>query len=321
MTSKHLVDPELLPLFQQMPGFQFTREMLPAVRSAMQAARPAVEIPDSVSVTERQIPGPEGAPAMRVLITAPKEQAAKSPGQGRPGILHIHGGGYIIGTADMTIASDISYASEFGAVCVSVEYRLAPETAHPGPVEDCYAGLEWLHAHAEELGVDPARIAVTGESAGGGLAAATVLLARDRGQLPVRFQHLVFPMLDDRTVIQADPSPLLGEFVWTRESNRFGWAALLGHEPGIDGVSPYAAPARATDLAGLPPTFIATGALDLFLEENLEYSRRLIRAGVPSELHVYPGAPHGFMMVAAARVSRQFVRDSLDSLKRGLGVS
>jgi len=315
MTSKHLVDPELLPMFQQMPGFQFTREMLPMVRSAMQAARPAVEIPDSVSVTERQIPGPAGAPAMRVIITQPK-----AAGRGRPGILHIHGGGYIIGTADMTIASDISYAQEFGAVSVSVEYRLSPETAHPGPVEDCYAGLAWLHANAAELGVDPARIAVTGESAGGGLAAATVLLARDRGKLPVRFQHLIFPMLDDRTVTQADPSPMHGEFVWTRESNRFGWAALLGHEPGIDGVSPYAAPARATDLAGLPPTFIATGALDLFLEENLEYSRRLIRAGVPSELHVYPGAPHGFMMVASARVSKQFVRDSIESLKVGLGV-
>ncbi len=286
------------------------------VRTAMQSARQAVEIPDSVSVTERQIPGPEGAPSIRVLITQPK-----AAGRGRPGILHIHGGGYIIGTAEMTIASDVSYAMEFGAVSVSVDYRLSPETAHPGPVEDCYAGLTWLHSHADELGVDPARIAVTGESAGGGLAAATVLLARDRGKLSVRFQHLIFPMLDDRTVTAADPSPLLGEFVWTRESNRFGWAALLGHEPGIANVSPYAAPARAEQLAELPPTFIACGALDLFLEENLEYSRRLIRAGVPTELHIYPGAPHGFMMVANATVSKQFVRDSLASLRTGLGVS
>ena len=316
MTSKHLVDPELLPLFQQMPAFQFSPESLPVVRSAMQAARASITLPDSVSVTERLIPGPAGAPMMRALITQPK-----AAGRGRPGILHIHGGGYILGTSDMTLATDAAYAAQLGAVAVSIDYRLAPETPHPGPVEDCYAGLAWLHENADELGVDPARIAVTGESAGGGLAAATVLLARDRAKFGVGFQHLIFPMLDDRTVTQTDPSPLLGEFVWTRESNRFGWAALLGHAPGIDGVSPYAAPARADELRGLPPTFIACGALDLFLEENLEYSRRLIRAGVPTEMHIYPGAPHGFMMVASARVSEQFARASMMAMRLGLGVS
>lgn len=316
MTSKHLVDPELLPLIQQLPAFQLSAEVLPAVRAGMAASRPPFELPDSVVMTERQIPGPAGAPAVRVLITRPK---AADPG--RPGILHIHGGGYVMGTPEMTLPSDASYADGLGAVAVSVDYRLSPETRHPGPVEDCYAALRWMHAHADELGIDKARIAVTGESAGGGFAAATVLLARDRGEVPVSFQHLVFPMLDDRTVTHPEPSPHLGEFVWTREANRFGWTALLGHEPGIDGVSPYAAPARATDLTGLPPTFIATGALDLFLEENLDYSRRLIRAGVPAELHVYPGAPHGFMMVAGAGVSQQFFRDSMAAMKRGLGVA
>ena len=316
MTSKHLVDPELLPLIQQVPGFQFSRETLPSTRAMMQAMRPPVALPPTVTLTERRVPGPAGAPEVRVLIIQPK-----AAGRGRPGILHIHGGGYIMGTPDMTTPTDAAYATQFGAVVVSVDYRLAPETPHPGPVEDCYAGLAWLHANADEIGVDRARIAVTGESAGGGLAAATVLLARDRAQYAVAFQHLVFPMLDDRTVTQRDPSPHLGEFVWTRDANLFGWTSLLGRAPGGADVSPYAAPARASDLARLPPTFLASGALDLFLEENLDYSRRLIRAGVPTELHIYPGAPHGFMMVESAQVSKQFARDSMAAMQRGLGTA
>jgi acetyl esterase/lipase len=145
-----------------------------------------------------------------------------------------------------------------------------------------------------------------------------VLLARERAEYPIAFQHLVFPMLDDRTVDHPELSPYLGQFVWNNAANRFGWTSLLGAAPGGADVSPFAAPARATDLAGLPPTFVAVGALDLFLEENLDYARRLIRAGVPTELHVYPGAPHGFMMVAGAEVSRTFGRDSLAALGRAL---
>jgi acetyl esterase/lipase len=248
------------------------------------------------------------------VITAPE-----AAGAGRPGILHVHGGGYVLGSAEMTGPTDAIYAAELGAVSVSVDYRLAPETPHPGPVEDCYAGLAWLAANVEQLGVDPARIVVTGESAGGGLAAALVLLARHRGEIPIAYQHLVFPMLDDRTVTQADPSPYVGQFVWTRDSNRFGWTSLLGGPPGAPDISPFAAPARVEDLAGLPPTFIACGALDLFLEENLDYARRLIRAGVPTELHVYPGAPHGFMFIPDAAVTRTFARDSLAALAKAVG--
>ena len=193
-----------------------------------------------------------------------------------------------------------SLASELGCVVVSVDYRLAPETPHPGPIEDCYAALKWMHAHADELGIDPARIAVGGESAGGGLAACLALLARDRGEIPLVFQLLIYPMLDDRTVTEAEPHPFAGAFIWTRDSNRFGWTSLLGCEPGGDEVSPYAAASRATDLKGLPPTFIAVGSLDLFLEEDLEYTRRLLRAGVSTELHIYPGAYHAFNMVPDA---------------------
>jgi triacylglycerol lipase len=157
-----------------------------------------------------------------------------------------------------------------------------------------------------------------GESAGGGLAAALALLARDRGEYRLAFQHLIYPMIDDRTVVASDPHPYTGEYVWTAESNAFGWASLLGVPPGSDGVSPYAAAARAETLKGLPPTFISTGALDLFLEEDLEYARRLTREGVPVELHVYPGAYHAFNIAAGAGVAQAAQRDSLAALRRAL---
>jgi acetyl esterase/lipase len=316
--SRHLVDPEIAPLIEQMPGFTFDAATLEATRAMMAemgaANRPAP--PADVVVSDVRIPGPAGAPEVRVLVSAPRAK-----GVNRPGILHIHGGGYVMGSAEMGLVTDAAYVARLGAVVVSVDYRLAPETPHPGPVEDCYAALAWLHVNALDLGVDPARVAVTGESAGGGLAAALVLLARDRGDYPVAFQHLIFPMLDDRTAVAADPSPFLGQFVWTPGANVFGWTALLGQAPGGPDVSPYAAAARAADLTRLPPTFMVCGALDLFLEEDMDYARRLIRAGVPSELHIYPGAPHGFMLVEAASLTRTFARDSMAAMARGLGVA
>jgi acetyl esterase/lipase len=201
---------------------------------------------------------------------------------------------------------------------VSVDYRLAPETPHPGPVEDCYAALKWLLANAESLGVDRNRLAIGGESAGGGLSAALALLARDRGEVPLTFQMLSAPVLDDRTCLRRDPHPYAGEFIWTHETNYLGWKALLGCEPGSQSVSPYASAARAENLAGLPPAFISVGALDLLLEEDLEYARRLARAGVPVELHVYPGGLHGFELVADSHLAKEVLRTSLTALKRAL---
>jgi acetyl esterase/lipase len=316
MPSRHLVDPEMLPL-TEMPSIGFEAVGIEQVRAMMADMRPALPAtPADVQIYEAHAPGRDGAPDVRLVVTAPK-----AAGQGRPGILHIHGGGFVLGSADMTGPTDAEYASQLGAVVVSVDYRLAPETPHPGPVEDCYAGLAWLHAQAAALGVDPSRIVVTGESAGGGFAAALVLLAKHRGEYAVAFQHLVFPMLDDRTVTHPDPSPYLGQFVWTPDSNRFGWTSLLGGPPGGADVSAFAAPARASDLSALPPTFIICGALDLFLEEDLDYARRLIRAGVPTELHVYPGAPHGFMFMPTAQVTQTFARDSMAALARAVGCS
>ena len=208
-------------------------------------------------------------------------------------------------------------AEELSCVIVSVDYRLAPETVFPGAIEDCYAGLAWTFAHAVDLNIDPARIGVMGESAGGGLAAALALLARDRGEYALAFQLLTYPMIDDRTCVR-DANPVTGEFVWIPQSNRFGWTSLLGQEPGGEGVSSYAAAARATDLAGLPPTWMMTGALDLFLDEDIDYAQRLIAAGVPTEFHIYPGAFHGFDIWPDAKVSAQARRDRVDALRRFL---
>jgi len=187
---------------------------------------------------------------------------------------------------------------------VSVEYRLAPETPYPGPLEDCYRGLRWTQDHAADIGVDPQRIGVMGVSAGGGLAAALALLARDRAEVPLAFQLLDQPMLDDR---QRTPSSRDGDLaVWTRKSNTFGWRSYLGDLYGRDDVPATAAPARATDLSGLPPALVSVGAFDGFRDEDVDYATRLNQAGVPTELHVYPGACHGFNLLAPhAAVSRQ----------------
>jgi acetyl esterase/lipase len=266
--SRHLVDPELQPLVDMMPNVPITLELLPMMRATMMApvADPAAETLEPV---QHMVPGPDGAPEVGVLVYRPA--AAGAP---LPCILHIHGGGFIAGTAAMMAASLGQITAALGCAAVSVDYRLAPEHPYPAAVEDCYAALVWTVAHAEELGIDPARIGVMGESAGGGLAAALALLVRDRGEYSFAFQHLIYPMLDDRTCVAADPHPFAGEYLWTAPNNLFGWASLLGGPPGGADVSPYAAPARAETLEGLPATFIATGALDLFVEENLEYARR-----------------------------------------------
>ncbi len=311
MTTRHLVDPELVAILDQLPTSALTTETLRQIR-AMRSQTP-VDLSQSptLSVSERLIPGPPGAPDVRVLVYQPTPAR-----EARPALLWLHGGGYIMGSAEGEDAMSRDIASTIGCTVVAVDYRLAPETSYPGPVEDCYAALKWLSTHCDELGIDPLRIAVGGSSAGGGLAAALALLGRDRGEFQLVLQLLLAPMLDDRTCTLSNPHPNTGEFIWTPQANLFGWTALLGQAPGSPGVSPYAAPARAENLANLPATFLYVGALDLFLEEDLEYARRLTRAGVPTELHVYPGAYHGFRMVANAQVTQTARRDQLAALKR-----
>jgi len=311
MSSKHLIDPELLAGLAQFPAIDFSPGLLAVARQQLGVLAGGMPESPDAKVEERKISSSAGH-EIGVLIHSPR-----SPAAARPAVLHIHGGGYIIGTAKMSTASNLKKAVDADCVVASVDYRLAPETTHPGPVEDCYEALKWLHENAASLGIDAARIAVEGESAGAGLAAALALLARDRGEIPIIHQHLIYPMLDDRTCV-AEPHPYAGEFVWTRKSNFFGWSSLLGRAPGGEGISCYAAAARAEDLSGLPSTFIAVGALDLFVAEDIEYARRLILAGVPTELHVYPGAYHGFELAGDTQVSIRARHNSISALRRAL---
>jgi acetyl esterase/lipase len=319
MTTKHLVDSELVAMLDMFPALTLTTESLALMRTTLAEmnTQATADLPDfaPISMSERFVPGPQGAPDVRVLVYHPSKVSTPLPA-----LLWIHGGGYVLGSADQDDLQVKSIVSAVGCAAVSVDYRLAPETPHPGPVEDCYAALKWLYTNANELNVDANRIAIGGASAGGGLTAGLGLLTRDRGEVPLLFQLLIYPMLDDRTVTVAEPHPYTGEYIWTPDANRFGWTALLGQEPGSPDVSPYAAAARAKHLEGLPPTFISVGSLDLFLEEDLEYARRLMRAGVPTELHVYPGAFHGFNMMASAKISQSFVRDQLNALVRAFAM-
>jgi len=313
MKSRHLVDSELLGTLDTLPTIDLTVELLPVIRATGLPLQFEAPAPDAADVLRRKVPGPRGAPDVEVAIYTPRPRDASLPC-----IFHIHGGGYVTGSTAALEPIHRSLSVTINCCIVSVDYRLAPETRFPGAIEDCYAALSWLCKQAGELGVDSARIGVMGESAGGGLAAALALLARDRREHSLAFQHLIYPMLDDRTCVAKTPHPFAGEFLWTAHNNAFGWSALLGAAPGSANVSPYAAAARADDLSGLPPTFICTGALDLFLEEDMEYARRLMRQGVPVELHVYPGAYHAFDFLTNAAIAAAARRDSLAALRRFL---
>ncbi|MBZ9648293.1 alpha/beta hydrolase [Sphingobium sp. 3R8] len=306
---RDLIDPSLLPGLDFMPPLDLTNDSLPAIRAGMDQMSAMAPEPDNSGVIWREERLADG-PSVRIYTP----DGATGP---LPAILHVHGGGYVVGSVRTNHLANIEMAASVAAIIVSVDYRLAPETVAPGAVEDCYAALRWLHESATGLGVDPARIAIRGESAGGGLAAALALLARDRGGPAIAHQNLIYPMLDDRTCITRLPDHL-GAFVWTPQANAFGWRSLLGQEPGSADVSPYAAPARAQDLTGLPPAFIAVGALDLFLVEDMDYARRLIEAGVATEMHVYPGAYHGFDVMPDTALARQMKRDACAALRKAL---
>ena len=312
------LDPELKAVMERMPTdrtldltkISAARARMKKLVLEMLATFPQVE---SVSQEDRFAPGTQGGPPVRVRIYRADDQSSKLPA-----LYWIHGGGYVMGDIDMDDRLMKQMVKRIGCVAASVDYRLAPEHPFPTPVEDCYTGLKWLFAHADELGVEPARIAIGGPSGGGGLTAGLGLLARDRKEVQVAYQLLIYPMIDDRNATAAAHA-ITDPRVWNRESNRLGWKAYLGRDGGGADVSPYAAATRATDLSNLPPTYISVGTLDLFVDENIDYAQRLIQAGVPTELHVYPGAFHGFDMLApSARVSKQFKADRDNALKRAL---
>jgi len=270
-----------------------------AVTRAAMAQMPVPELGDAVTRIDHDVPG---APGVVVRVHRPVGVSGDLPC-----VYWMHGGGLVLGSYEGDDARFDRWCPLFGIVGVSVEYRLAPETPYPGPLEDCYAGLTWVREHAAELGVDPARIGIGGPSAGGNLAAGLALLARDRGEVAVSYQLLIYPMLDDRQITASsewiDP-------IWPPSANTYGWTAYLGAAKGGPDVPAYAAPARATDLGGLPPTLIAVGAIDGFSDEDIDYAVRLRQAGVAVDLHVYAGAPHGFDGLApGTAVARRANRD------------
>jgi len=299
-----LLDPDVAPVVALMQ-FDLTAESLPMMRGAMGAG----DLSDDVVRTEHVV---DGDPPITVRV----HRARNATGV-LPCVYSIHGGGYVLGSASMDDGSFDRWCPELGIVGVSVEYRLAPETPYPGPIDDCYRGLQWVVDNAAELGVDPARIGVHGVSAGGGLAAALALVARDRGGPSLAFQLLDCPMIDDRQ--QTVSSRANGLAVWSKESNTFGWRAYLGSLYGTNDVPTHAAPARETDLRGLPPAFVSVGTVDGFHDEDVDYAVRLNHAGVPTELHVYPGAPHGYQMALESGLAKRAWRDKSDWLRRQLG--
>ncbi len=318
------VDPEVaggLAVYEAI-GFgadDLSGEVLAGIRTALVEliAGAAAELPPNERVVreDQEIAGPDGD-ALRLRVYRP---ADSDPSTALPGFLFIHGGGMIMGSIDASDLDCEAFVERVGCVVVSVDYRLAPEHPYPAPVEDCYAALGWMVDQADALGLDPGRIAVGGQSAGGGLAAGTCLLARDRGGPAVAFQVLVYPMLDDRNAT-ASAREFTGILSWSHEHNASGWRAYLGDAAGGDEVSIYAAPARADDLSGLPPAIIQVGELEVFRDEDIAYATRLLQAGVSTELHVYPGTFHASDAFAPeAAVTVQMVGDRVAAMRRALG--
>jgi acetyl esterase/lipase len=308
------VDPELRPAAEHFIKLgTAVQDLTPATLAEHRAGgdrAPLRSLP-GVPFEQRQIPARGKTPATGIYIINARA------GSARPGILHTHGGGYVTGHPHNVLYDLQHTAKELDATIVSVDYGLAPETRYATSIEQNYAGLKWMHDHAAEIGVDRARIVVMGESAGGGHAAILAIVARDRGEVPVCFQCLVYPMLDDRTGSTRPVPPHIGRLIWTAQNNRFGWNAFLGQTPGGMSVPVIAVPARCKDLKGLPPAFIGVGSIDLFVDEDVEYARRLIEAGVPTQLVVVPGGYHGFDGLAAdTSVAKAFNAAKMDALRK-----
>ena len=301
--DREALDPEIRAGVRDIPEFVFSAETVPMMRQ--NAVFTPVTAPDIERV--ELTTGPDGGVIMTML--RPRDAAGNLP------VLYwMHGGGMVIGNRYMDDARLGTWCRSLSCVCVSVEYRLAPEAPYPLPLDDCDEGLRYIVDHAGYLGINPGRIGIGGRSAGGGLAAALALRWRDRGDDRLAFQYLEYPMLDDR--MNTPSSMLDGLPLWSRESNAFGWRAYLGDCCGSDQVPSDAAPARAGELADLPPTFVNVGTADCLRDEAIDFAARLCRAGVLTELHVYAGAVHGFDMFADCAVARCAARDSADWLAR-----
>ncbi|WP_285621302.1 alpha/beta hydrolase fold domain-containing protein [Actinoallomurus iriomotensis] len=302
---------------------RLTPENLAARRERDAANRPrptAVELraDGRFAVEELSVPGAEGGPNVTLVYARPADAAGSLPV-----LYYMHGGGMMMGNAWSVLPKILrDWSAPLGLAVVSVEYRLAPETQYPGPLEDCHAGLLWTVGHADELGIDGERVIIGGKSAGGGLAAALALLNRDRGDGPRPIgQLLQCPMLDDR-LDTPSARQMAGVGLWDRSSTAVAWQAYLGDRYGLADLPAYAAPARATDLSGLPPTYVDVGSAETFRDENVAYAHAIWCAGGDAELHVWPGAFHGFDSVApTAALAREARHARTRWLSRVLGRS
>jgi acetyl esterase len=300
-------DSELQPWIAMMPTLDISdvaaarAEMAELVRQT-----PAYEPPSELTITDQTIPGPDGGPDVPVRVYRPARAE-----RALPALLYIHGGGFVVGSVEAEDARAQEIAATAEVVVLSVEYRLAPEHPFPAGLEDCFAALNHLAKNSRELGVDPQRIGVGGGSAGAGLAAATALLARDRGGPELRMQYLGIPELDDRLETHSMRA-YTDTPVWNRPNAVLSWQYYLGgQEP-----TAYAAPARAEDLTGLPPAYVDVCEFDSLRDEGLAYAQRLVQAGVPVELHLYPGTFHGSSLVTDAAVSRRMAADATAAIRR-----
>ncbi|MCV7228790.1 alpha/beta hydrolase [Mycolicibacterium komossense] len=308
-------DPELLPTIDMLP--KRTSVVVPVEESRRQIDELFSSLigdidRTGVELVHEEAPGPAGAVPLRIFVPDVRTT--------RGAVYDVHGGGFTVGSAAMDDAANIAMARELGVVVVSVEYRLAPETPFPGPLEDCYAGLVWVAENTERLGIDPANIVIHGVSAGGGLCAALALLARDRGGPAIAFQYLGVPELDDRLATTSMQS-YVDTPLWNLPAAENSWDSYLGK--GVRGtadVSPYAAPSRATDLTGLPPAYISAMQFDPLRDEDIAYAQGLLAAGVTVELHLFPGTFHGSMLAVGAAVSKREAAEAIAVLRRALKV-
>jgi acetyl esterase/lipase len=305
------IHPELQRAARRAPAFTFSNKNLWLVRLLM-PLMPRPRNPE-VLVENIHIPGQHDRTRIRLRVYKPKSVAPPTPV-----LVWLHGGGYVMGRPELDDVCCAEHVRESGITVVSVDYRCAPKHPFPAGLEDSYSALKWVASHSQELGVDAKRIAIGGESAGGGLAASLVQLAHDRQEVKPVFQLLVYPMLDDRTVLRTDVDDS-SSVTWNQKSNRFGWESYLGGKCGAGDVPEYAAPARREDLSGLPQAWIGVGTVDLFHDEDMAYAQRLKGCGVECEICAVPGAFHGFDIFAPqAPIVRDFRKSQISALKRGL---
>ena len=304
--------PELRKPFLYLPTPLTSTRTLEVINKALASWEPPA--PEGVDLRTVEVPARDGVPPVRVLCYETVERERPSGA-----LVWIHGGGFVLGVPEQAHDWCARVAVEAGLLVVSVDYRLAPDHPFPTGLDDSMSALRWVHEHAEELGVDPTRVAVGGDSAGGGMAASVAQRARDEGDLPLAFQLLVYPMLDDRTIERARRDGL-DTLIWTPASNDFAWNAYLGGRTATGTPPRYTAPGRTEDLAGLPPAWVGVGDIDLFHDEDVDYAERLEAVGVPTRFHLEPGLFHGSDSVFPNTTpARSFRDDALETLRAFVG--